>query len=216
MVQVRSRSLRGRCVCRGFYHDFALGFTNGSSGVEEKNRLRGILTAREALIMIGERPARNEMVRKRLGFVSLMITLVQGWAIAYAAEPEPLPTQDNACAVASYPGLSELRADKGPGDAANRGVPPECGLTPRVNEREINRYASPTNQTHWEHFFCPSSRICHKPLYFEDRELERYGRCKCFQSTRSATLFAAHVLVLPLNKIHLPKWTCVGSPCPTR
>jgi hypothetical protein len=65
--------------------------------------------------------------------------------------------------------------------------------------------------------FCASARIFHKPLYFEDRYLERLGVSRGLLGhvppLRSGVHFMASAALLPLKVLHDPPHRCVGSPC---
>ncbi|HWB00164.1 MAG TPA: hypothetical protein VG713_16840, partial [Pirellulales bacterium] len=84
-----------------------------------------------------------------------------------------------------------------PGD-----FPPECG--PR-DDRFIPRSWSPMTYT-WK-----ASNLCHKPLYFEDERLERYGHAfpRPLQPLASAAFFFGTVPLLPYKMGIEPPTECI-------
>jgi hypothetical protein len=60
--------------------------------------------------------------------------------------------------------------------------------------------------------------VCYQPLYFEDRNTERYGwRVPGVQPLLSAGRFYFDVLALPYHLVELPPWACgsdYGCPLP--
>jgi hypothetical protein len=59
-------------------------------------------------------------------------------------------------------------------------------------------------------YFWQSPAFCHKPLYFEQPNLERYGQgpgCP-YNSVASASRFAGQVVTLPAAMLFTPPWSC--------
>lgn len=65
--------------------------------------------------------------------------------------------------------------------------------------------------------FCAAASFYHRPLYFEDYYLERYGisrgLCGRIPPVHSGISFLAHTLGLPVSMIHEPPHSCVRSGC---
>jgi hypothetical protein len=70
--------------------------------------------------------------------------------------------------------------------------------------------------------FCVSGAFCHWPLYFEDRDLERYGAINgvwghgmlsCVPAVHSGLKFFGQTAALPLSMWHVPPHHRVGSGC---
>ncbi len=60
------------------------------------------------------------------------------------------------------------------------------------------------------------ARFCHRPLYFEDAPLERWGiRACCFQPAASAAHFYCNAVVLPIKMMRQCPCECVPArdPC---
>lgn len=58
-----------------------------------------------------------------------------------------------------------------------------------------------------------SAQFCHRPLYFEERALERCGVSHgCWQTPKSAARFFGGVLLLPSKMWCLPPCVCVSTP----
>ena len=81
-------------------------------------------------------------------------------------------------------------------------VPPECGMGSATFE---SRCFGPTTYT-WT-----ASSLCHKPLYFEEMQLERYGHCwrPELQPIISAGHFFACIPLLPYDMGLQPPGECV-------
>jgi hypothetical protein len=65
--------------------------------------------------------------------------------------------------------------------------------------------------------FCASAAFCHRPLYFEDRLLERYGIShgifRCVPPVQSGFCFLSRTALLPVNMLHERPCSCVRSEC---
>jgi hypothetical protein len=60
-----------------------------------------------------------------------------------------------------------------------------------------------------------AARFCHRPLYFDDPYLERFGcRYHFFQPAASAAHFFGSALLLPLEIWHQPCYSRVRVPPP--
>ena len=88
--------------------------------------------------------------------------------------------------------------------AASAGdIPQECGLGDRSSSRGAGRRKTYT----WK-----ASGLCHKPLYFEDEQLERYGHACCgplLQPLVSAGKFFLTLPVLPYEMGLYPPNECI-------
>ena len=58
----------------------------------------------------------------------------------------------------------------------------------------------------------PAAQFCHRPLYFEDVCVERYGCTRCCQPAASACHFFGSALLLPIQLCLEPPTTCVATP----
>jgi hypothetical protein len=81
------------------------------------------------------------------------------------------------------------------------GVPTECTLG---DETYLARYWQPTTMT-WK-----ASGLCHKPLYFEEMQLERYGHMTgpLLEPVVSGAHFFVNLATLPYQAGINPPWEC--------
>lgn len=100
-----------------------------------------------------------------------------------------------------YPGIG-VEGEGGVKPVEGRDVPCECKMP---KETYIARAFSPTTMT-WK-----ASATCHKPLYFEDVQLERYGHSwnPVVQPFMSAAHFFVSVPLLPYNMGVEPPGECI-------
>lgn len=99
----------------------------------------------------------------------------------------------------TLPGIEELTDDVAPDPGE---FPREC---PLGDKPFYGRQFACTKYT-WK-----SSSLCHKPLYFEDIQLERYGNTRhwLFQPAISGTRFVASIITLPYQMGLAPPNECV-------
>jgi hypothetical protein len=103
-----------------------------------------------------------------------------------------------------YRSITDLNTDIAyPG--AEKGVPKECPFTDKTADARGPRSWSPTTFT-WK-----ASGLCHKPLYFEDVQLERYGHSwgPFIQPVLSGAHFFLTVPILPYKMGLEPPHECV-------
>jgi hypothetical protein len=182
-------------------------------------------------------PQRREIASVCLAFLFVAAS-VMSTAVCIAKEdgpyfiaqaPEPLPPPGSVvaseeglpegCERLIDPPLWELTTDIRPRDAegqlvASEELPEDCAqyifTDVGVPAFEL---ACPTCRPSLCQLLGPA-RFCHRPLYFEDVLLERYGVRTCCQPVVSALRFYAGALALPLSMTRQCPNSCVRShPC---
>jgi hypothetical protein len=58
----------------------------------------------------------------------------------------------------------------------------------------------------------PAAQFCHRPLYFEETGVERYGCKRCCQPASSACHFFGAAILLPVQMCLVPPTRCVSTP----
>jgi hypothetical protein len=125
-------------------------------------------------------------------------------------QPSDASTAESASTVASNASV--------PTDAAGKpiGFKPIAQLTPNIapSKGELPQNYPLAAAPYQPRAFAPctftwvASGLCHKPLYFEDVQLERYGHtgCPCLQPILSGVSFFTRVVVLPYEMgVELPR-----------
>jgi len=132
-------------------------------------------------------------------------------AVRRQAEPPAPRVLEDDCPSAdelrqSFRPLSEVSIDIRPSEGDR---PPDCSLEYFPGQLEHGDHlARDWGQTL---FTWQASALCHKPLYFEEMALERYGHtcCECFQPLVSAAHFFGTVPLLPYKMTLEPPCECV-------
>ena len=172
----------------------------------------------------------HAVVTGALAIMFMLISSAFAWSaspILYVAQaPTPIPDRaDDAgepdCSDVPYRPLSQLTADRDPpeqqADPTSRtAVPAACSIPRNRHERYVNPFTASDDACGWDFLYCDGTRVCHQPLYFEERDLERYGYTGCLPSIRSGARFAANTLLYPLRLHHQPPKSCQCSPCAFR
>jgi hypothetical protein len=109
-------------------------------------------------------------------------------------QQEPCPTKDEFKPIGSI--TNRIAASAGD-------VPVECPIDDRTETSTSRGYAQTT-------FTWKASGLCHKPLYFEEEALERYGHSTgpFSQPIVSGAHFFASVPLLPYTMGMDPPWEC--------
>jgi len=103
-----------------------------------------------------------------------------------------------------YTPLEDLSTDISPPDADQQPLPPECTVGDESLDPGLPRPWGPVTFT-WK-----ASGLCHKPLYFQQRHVERYGHSwgPLVQPVMSHTNFYASVIALPYKMGLTPPNEC--------
>ncbi len=103
-----------------------------------------------------------------------------------------------------YTPLEDLSVDISPPDADRDPLPPECTVGDDHLEAGLPRAWAPVTFT-WK-----ASGLCHKPLYFQQRHVERYGHSwgPLLQPAMSHANFYASVIALPYKMGLTPPNEC--------
>lgn len=103
-----------------------------------------------------------------------------------------------------YRPLADLSVDILPPDAGRKPLPPECAVSEERLDPNQPRPWAPLTFT-WK-----ASGLCHKPLYFQQRHVERYGHSwgALLQPAMSHANFYASVIALPYKMGLTPPNEC--------
>lgn len=122
------------------------------------------------------------------------------------------------CKPFAYEPLNSLTIDTAPSDRPGRikltsERPKDCASY-ALGEPPTYLFAPSPDAAGWRYPFM-GWRFCHRPLYFEERCLERYGyRSCCCQPFASGVHFYSTALLLPVKLWRQPQCsTCVRTPC---
>ena len=134
-------------------------------------------------------------------------------------EPQPLVVvpasaieTDTQSTTSSDAPLTSLTIDSEVGGDAES-IPEWHGVPRMPNERQLSTPLFSDIADDWYCLSCAGTFVCHRPLYYEDRLLERYGLCLPIQPLFSAAHFGVNSLLLPIKYVRQPPCHCECSPC---
>ena len=138
-----------------------------------------------------------------------------------AAEPgdETIPEGNRSCPLLNDPPLSALAVDIRPRDADGQLVPESdtpagCWEPSSMEGPTLFMGGAPVRRSWGCHDLLQLARFYHRPLYFEDAAVERYGLVPSCPAVHSVAKFACDLLLFPGRLIVQHPHSCVRTPTP--